>query len=114
MVAALLNIRVDGDAKESNAINHAICGRCRNAYLSKTSDEQAFALSKYNRDIDVSKGMNKYLLEKLIFMFYSTSPFFSLLIYFFTRLLQKKRHFFFTYSPTKYIVLITYCLSHFS
>ncbi len=29
VVAALLNIRVDGDAKESTAINHAICGRGR-------------------------------------------------------------------------------------
>jgi hypothetical protein len=53
IVAALLNIHVDSDGKESNALNRAICGHRSRLYLPKKADEQALILQNVNLDIEM-------------------------------------------------------------
>jgi hypothetical protein len=53
VVAALLNIPVDSDGKESNAINRVVCGKEYFWHLPKIIDEQAFAILKFNHETEM-------------------------------------------------------------
>jgi hypothetical protein len=53
IVAALLNICVDSDASQSNAINRTVCGERYTANIPKKVDEHTRALLKHNREFEM-------------------------------------------------------------
>ena len=53
VVAALLNICVDSDKNELNAINRRVCGGGPNQYMSRQTDEQELRLKEINIDTEM-------------------------------------------------------------